>query len=45
MTEQDSQALLIQDEALTVKFFGTIWASKAVPAGSANPRAMPAKIC
>ena len=34
--------LLIQDAAFTVRCLGTICASKAVPAGSAKPRAIPA---
>ena len=42
-TELEIQVLLIQEEALTVKCLGTICASKAALAGSANPRAIPAR--
>jgi len=41
ITEQLIHVLLIQEEAFTVRCFGTTCASKAVFAGSAKPRAMP----
>src|SRR3989338_4173852 len=43
ITEQLIHVLLIQEVAFTVRCFGTTWASKAVLAGSAKPRATPAR--